>query len=246
MLAGFYTAASGILVQQRNLNEIGNNLTNSQTVGYRSRRLVQSTFEHDFLTRYENGEYTNIGEGDPVSLVDIVETNFNENSLEDTTWPYDMALVGEGFFNILGEERQYLTRNGNFNIDAEGYLVLDGVGRVMGESGELYIGGPDFTVTNDGYVFDENNRYVDKLLITQPAENAPIYKFDNGMYVTENAEVLQNSTVYQKTLERSNVDMNLEYTKLIEAQRNFQACATALTTVDNMNAKAATLSSITG
>ena len=33
MLAGFYTAASGILVQQRNINVIGNNMTNSQTVG---------------------------------------------------------------------------------------------------------------------------------------------------------------------------------------------------------------------
>ncbi|MBE6844115.1 MAG: flagellar hook-basal body complex protein [Ruminococcus sp.] len=245
MLAGFYTAASGILVQQRNINEIGNNITNSQTVGYRSRRLVQSTFEHNLLTRYENGKYTNIGEGDPVSLVDIVETNFDENSLKDTSWPYDMALVGEGFFNILGEERQYLTRNGNFNIDDEGYLVLDGIGRVMGESGELYIGGADFKVTNEGYVYDENNRYVDKLLITMPADDAQIYKFDNGMYVTDNAQIYENPTVYQNTLERSNVDMNQEYTKLIEAQRNLQACSTALSTVDAMNAKAATLSSIT-
>jgi len=245
MLAGFYTAASGILVQQRNINEIGSNMTNSQTVGYRSRRLVQSTFEHDYLTRYENGNYKNIGEGDPVSLVDIVETNFNENSLEDTDWPYDMALVGEGFFNIQGQERQYLTRNGNFNIDEEGYLVLDGIGRVLGESGDLYIGGPEFTVNSEGYVFDQNGRYVDKLLITQPAENAAIYKFDNGMFITDNAEVYQNPTVYQKTLERSNVDMNQEYTKLIEAQRNLQACANSLTIIDTMNAKAATLSSVT-
>lgn len=244
MLAGFYTAASGILTQQRNINEIGSNITNSQTVGYRTRRVVQSTFEHDFLTRYENGKYTSIGEGDPVTLIDVVETNFNPNSLKETDWPYDMAIAGEGFFNIQGEGRQYLTRNGNFNIDEEGYLVLDGIGRVMGESGDLYIGGPGFTVNDEGYVFDNNNNYVDKLLITQPAENAQIYKFDNGMFVTDNAEVFQNPTVYQKTLERSNVDMNQEYTKLIEAQRNLQACATALSTVDNMNAKAATLSSI--
>ncbi len=245
MLAGFYTAASGILVQQRNINEIGSNITNSQTVGYRSRRVVQSTFEHEFLTRYEDGKYTGIGEGDPVSLVDIVDTNFNPNSLKETSWPYDMAIVGDGFFNIQGEERQFLTRNGNFNIDDEGYLVLDGIGRVMGESGELYIGGPEFRVNEQGYVFDNENRYVDKLLITKPAENAQIYKFDNGMFVSDNAEVLEIPTVYQRTLERSNVDMNQEYTRLIEAQRNLQACATALSIVDTMNAKAATLSSIT-
>ncbi len=244
MLSGFYSAASGILVQQRNINEIGNNLTNSQTVGYRSRRVIQTTFEHNLLTRYEGGKYTRIGEGDPVSLVDIVDTNFDGNSLEETEWPYDMAIVGEGFFNIQGQERQFLTRNGNFNIDDEGYLVLDGIGRVMGESGDLYIGGSDFRVTEEGYVFDQNNRYVDRLLITQPTDDAQIYKFNNGMFVADNAEVYENPTIYQKTLERSNVDMNLEYTRLIEAQRCLQSCATALSTVDNMNSRAASISSI--
>ncbi len=245
MLTGFYSAASGILVQQRNINEIGSNMTNSQTVGYRSRRVIQSTFEHNLLTRFENGVYNAIGEGDPASLVDVVETNFDPNSLEETEWPYDMALVGGGFFNIQGENRQFLTRNGNFNIDDEGYLVLEGVGRVMGESGDLYIGGSNFRVNEDGYVFDQNNQYVDRLLITQPAENSQIYKFNNGMFVTDNAEVYENPTVYQKTLERSNVDMNLEYTRLIEAQRCLQSCATALSTVDNMNARSASISSIT-
>ena len=106
MLAGFYTAASGILVQQRNLNEIGNNITNSQTVGYRTRRVVQSTFEHNLLTRFEHNKYNKIGEGDPCSLVDVVETNFDPNSLKETDWPYDMALVGDGFFNVQGAERR--------------------------------------------------------------------------------------------------------------------------------------------
>lgn len=245
MLAGFYTAASGILVQQRNINEIGNNMTNSQTVGYRSRRVVQSTFEHEYLTRLENGKYNYIGQGDPVTLVDVVDTDFDPESVEESTFPYDMALIGDGFFNIQGDQRQYLTRNGNFNIDEEGYLVLEGIGRVMGESGDLYIGGSDFTVTEQGYVFDENNRYVDKLLITQPTEDANTYKYDNGMYITDNAEIVDVPTVNQYALERSNVDMNQEYTRLIEAQRTLQACATALSTVDNMNAKSATLSSIT-
>ena len=245
MLAGFYTAASGILTQQRAINEIGSNITNSQTVGYRTRRVVQSTFEHNLLTRFEAGKYTTIGQGDPCSLVDVVETNFDPSTIKETGWPYDMAIVGDGYFNIQGENRQFLTRNGNFNIDEEGYLVLDGIGRVLGESGDLYIGGSDFRISDEGYVFDDQGRYVDKLLITQPAENADTYRFDNGMYITNNAEVVEDATVYQNVLERSNVDMNLEYTRLIESQRNLQACATALGIMDNINAKAATLSSIT-
>ncbi len=246
MLAGFYTAASGILVQQRNVNVIGDNMTNSQTVGYRSQRVMQSTFEKNMLTRYENGKYKTIGEtGDPAALVDEVETNFNYSSLKDSDSPFDMAIAGDGYFNVRGTNRQYMTRNGNFNIDEEGYLVLDGVGRVLGESGTLQIGGSDFTVTQDGYVFDADNQYVDKLLITKVAEGSELKKYPNGMFSTDRANIIDNPDVYQKTLERSNVDMNQEYTRLIEAQRNLQACATALSTVDNMNAKAATLSSIT-
>ncbi len=245
MLAGFYTAASGVLVQQRNINEIGSNITNSQTVGYRTRRVVQSTFQHTLLTRYEGGRYTTLGVGDPCSLVDVVETNFDPSTVKETNWPYDMAIVGDGFFNIQGENRQFLTRNGNFNIDEEGYLVLDGIGRVLGESGDLYVGGSDFRVNDEGYVFDNEGRYVDKLLITQPTADADTYRFDNGMYITNNAEVVQDPAVYQNALERSNVDMNLEYTRLIESQRNLQACATALGIMDNINSKAATLSSIT-
>ncbi len=245
MLAGFYTAASGLLVQQRNVNVIGNNMTNSQTVGYRSQRVMQSTFEHNYLTRYENGVYKYIGQGDPATLVDEVETNFNYSSLEDSDNPFDMAIAGDGYFNIQGQNRQYMTRNGNFNIDEEGYLVLEDVGRVLGENGTLKINGSDFTVTKDGYVFDADNQYVDKLLITKVAQGSDLRKYPNGMFSTDRANIVNNPDVYQFTLERSNVDMNQEYTRLIEAQRALQACATALSTVDTMNAKAATLSSIT-
>ena len=115
----------------------------------------------------------------------------------------------------------------------------------MGESGELRIGGSDFVVTQEGYVFDSNNQYVDKLLVTNPAEGSDIQKRPNGFFTCDNVETVDEIDVYQKTLERSNVDMNQEYTNLIAAQRAFQACSTALSTVDNMNAKAATLSSIT-
>lgn len=245
MLAGFYTAASGILTQQRNLNVIGNNMTNSQTVGYRSQRLVQSTFEHDYLTRFENNVYTGIGTGDPATLVDEVETNFNYESLKDSDSPFDMAVVGDGYFNIQGADRQYMTRNGNFNVDEEGYLVLEDVGRVLGQNGPIRVNGSYFTVTKDGYVFDKEYNFIDRLLVTRTADGSQLRKYPNGMFSTDRANIVENPTVYQYTLERSNVDMNQEYTRLMEAQRCLQACATGLSTIDTMNQKAATISSIT-
>ncbi len=245
MLSGFYTASSGMLVQQRNLNVISNNLANSQTTGYKSERLVTSTFDQEFLTRIEKNNTEQIGVGSAVSLVDDVITNFSGSSLDETARPLDMAIVGEGFFNVQGAERQYMTRNGNFNIDQEGYLVLKDVGRVLGQNGAINLNGSSgFAVSSDGRIFDENGQYVDRLLITMPTEDANMLKYNNGLYSSTAVETLDNATVYQNVLERSNTDMNLEYTRLIEAQRAFTSCSTALRIVDQMNAKAATLASI--
>ncbi len=244
MLSGFYTAGSGILNQQRNVNVIGNNISNSQTAGYKAQRMVQSTYEHNFLTRLEDGIYHKIGEGDPAVYTDVVETITDESYLRETENPYDMALVGEGYFNIAGNNGTYLTRNGNFNIDAEGYLVLEGIGRVQGRNGSLLVKGADYSITPHGLVYNSEGVYVDRLLISKPADGTQVKKIDNGMFTAEQTDIVDVTTVYQNHLEQSNVDMNEEYTGLIEAQRALQACASALKMVDNINAKAATISSI--
>ena len=244
MLSGFYTAGSGILNQQRNVNIIGNNISNNQTAGYKAQRMVSTTYEHNFLTRLENGVYTKIGEGDPAVYTREVETLYDESYLKETENPYDMALVGSGYFNIAGTNTTYLTRNGNFNIDAEGYLVLEGIGRVQGRNGDLMVGGSDYTITPRGLVYNSDGVFVDRILVTKPVEGSEIKKFDNGMFVAENTEDVDTPTVYQNHLEQSNVDMNEEYTNLIEAQRALQACASALKMVDKINEKAAGLSGI--
>lgn len=238
MLRGYYSAASGILVQQRNLNVIGNNITNASTVGYRAQRVIQSTFDQEVVSRYENGKYTTIGTGSQTNVVDTVETNFNESSIYETENPFDMAIISEGFFNISGDNGQtFMTRNGCFNIDAQGYLVLDGIGRVQGENGDIYVGGSDFSMDSLGNIYDINGNFAGKLRITIPAEEAQTIKMENGLFVTDNVTDAEVPKVINYGYERSNVNMNDEYTRLIEAQAAFRACSTALSMIDQMNGK---------
>ncbi|MBE6840376.1 MAG: flagellar hook-basal body complex protein [Ruminococcus sp.] len=238
MLRGYYSAASGILVQQRNLNVIGNNITNASTVGYRAQRVIQSTFDQEVVSRYENGKYTTIGTGSQTNVVDTVETNFNESSIYETENPFDMAIISEGFFNISGDNGQtFMTRNGCFNIDAQGYLVLDGIGRVQGENGDIYVGGSDFSMDSLGNIYDINGNFAGKLRITIPAEEAQTIKMENGLFVTDNVTDVEVPKVINYGYERSNVNMNDEYTRLIEAQAAFRACSTALSMIDQMNGK---------
>ncbi|MDR0919132.1 MAG: flagellar hook-basal body complex protein [Oscillospiraceae bacterium] len=253
MQAGFYTAAAGLLSQQRTLNTISNNLANVQTPGYKTERVLTTTFEYEYMNRFEKGCKTNIGFTSPLLQVDDVITDFSESSLEETGFPYDMGLVGEGFFNIKGEEHDFLTRNGNFNIDEEGYLILPDVGRVQGNianengnttQGDIFVGGADFTVNDQGMIWDNTGEYVGTFHISQPEDINEMQKYSNGLFVDENVRDVAVPTIYQGHLERSNIDMNSEYSRVLETQNALVACSTALKLIDQINSRTATLCSI--
>ncbi len=243
MLKGFYTAASGIFMQQRTLNTLSNNITNASTPGARSARLVSTTFEQEMTRRLDGGGSEVIGSQSPIRIVDTVYTDYDSSFLEETGRPFDFAIAGEGFFSIAQGEQIGYTRNGNFDIDEEGFLELRGVGRVLGENGEIYLGTSDFTVRDDGTVFDSLGNEVDKLRLRVPADFDDFQQMTNGLFINNNEEGAVDNingmpfSVMQGHYERSNIDMNREYTLLMEAQRNFQSCSAALQMIDSINQK---------
>lgn len=247
MFSGFYTVASGMLTQQRALNVQANNVANINTPGFKSEDVVCTTFQQQLLTRIEGGQQTYIGKGSPIRLVEDVASRFDASMLEETGRPFDVAIAGEGYFNVMVGERRMLTRNGNFDIDEEGYLVLRGAGRVQGESGDLQVDGANFTITGEGEVLNARGRRIDDLLLSRPAEGTTLEKFTNGLYVVPQGqeetalEEVDGVYIIQNCIERSNVDMNRELTTVIETQRNFQSCNNALKTIDQMNQKTANM-----
>lgn len=254
MFSGFYTAASGMMIQQRKINVLTNNIANSKTPGFRAERVVTETFDHELLTRMERGNTAVVGSGSPIRIVRDVPVNFDSSSLAETGRPFDMAIEGHGFFNVLkaavedengaetAPEQTLLTRNGNFELDGEGYLVLPGIGRVLGQKGEIKLGSAYFSVSKEGVITDARGRRVDTLLVTEPIQGAALEKTGTGLYTVED---LENNTrrakanVLQGVIENPNIDINREYSLVMEAQRAFQACSSAIKIVDAMNQKAA-------
>lgn len=187
MATGFYTAASGMLMQQRILNVLGNNMSNDQTPGFKTARTISSTFEWELLNRVENHrDHLLNAKASPVRIVHDVPTDIESGSFMETQRPYDMAVNSEGFFNVIENGETYMTRNGNFDIDPEGYLILRGHGRVQGEDGDIHVGGSNFTVDVDGSIHTVDSRGkrvdIDKLLITAPDEGILLTVKRNGMY----------------------------------------------------------------
>ncbi len=243
MLSGYYTIASGMMANQKHLDVISNNLVNAQTTGYRAARATFSSFEMELMSVMQNGQQTALGDGvgAPIVLIDGEKTLFQPGLLELTERSLDVAINGDGFFSITGGDgTTYLTRNGGFDLDTEGYLILPGVGRVMGSNGYIRATDANVQITADGTVLSATGAQLGKILVSAPTDYTTLERTANGMFTS--AETLPAATQYtlvQHRLEKSNVNLNSELTNLIAAQRAFQSCSSALSTIDSINRKAA-------
>lgn len=238
MFSGFYTAASGVLMNQRALNISANNIANVKTNGYRAKRLVKTTFDQQ-LVREMNGQTDGLGGGSTISLAQGEMTSHKQGSIVDTGKKYDLAISGNGFFVIQGENQQFLTRNGHFTKDEEGYLVLPGVGRLMGDAGPVMVDEAGFKVGSDGIIYDDEDGELDQIQIMEPDNYDNLTFNDNGTYGANDGVALNQvyPEIYQERLEESGVDLNSEMTRAMELQRAFQSCGKALTIIDQMNQK---------
>src|SRR6185437_8439647 len=128
-------AVSGIDANQTMLDEIGNNIANADTVGYKAGQVQFG----DLLSEQIAGATAPTGRAggtNPVAvgsgvLVTSVGTDLTEGSLESTGNPNDVAIQGSGYLIVDKNGQQLYTRDGALTPDAAGNLTVDG-GLVMG------------------------------------------------------------------------------------------------------------------
>ena len=119
--SAFFTAISGISATGRALGEIGNNIANAETTGYKSRRV---SFGDLFgATIGGGGTSTAVTEGRGVSVTGI-DAVFSQGSLESTSNSLDLAIDGNGFFHTVDSAgNNFYTRDGQFSVNSTGTIV---------------------------------------------------------------------------------------------------------------------------
>jgi len=102
------------------MNTVGNNISNVNTVGYKSQRM---DFQ-DFVYQY-TGTAAGMGQIGRGTSVGIIMNDFMQGSLETTTSATDIAITGNGFFQVrpLTSNEKFYTRAGNFTFNRDGFLV---------------------------------------------------------------------------------------------------------------------------
>ena len=229
MVRGFYSAAAGLFTRQKATNVISNNIANATTAGFKAQSTVESSFGEHFVARLSELEGVsddNIGQGAFMTVNSSEYTDFSQGNVESTGRNVDMAISGEGFF--LVESEQYgpvLTRNGQFEIDEDGELYLPGVGKVLNDGEDtISLESSNFTVSSSG-VISIDGEEVDTLYIAVPTEDADIKSIGNGVFQCEDnydeAEP-ENYSVRQGMLEKSNINLAQEMSRLLANQKRFQ------------------------
>ncbi len=242
MVRGFYAAAAGVFVQQKSLNVISNNIANASTAGFKTQSTMESTFGDHLVSRLssmENVSKKNIGPGSFMTVNNSEFTDFSQGNFESTGRTVDMAINGEGFFVVESETYgEVLTRNGQFEIDADGDLVLPGVGKVLGEGGgTINLEDSDFTVDTTGTIRVGNDE-VGKLFIAAKGEETVLKSVGEGLFKSEDSYDQQdtaNYAVMQSALEKSNINMAKEMSKIIAGQNQYNSCTQILKIYDGIN-----------
>ncbi|MVB09755.1 Flagellar basal-body rod protein FlgG [Caprobacter fermentans] len=233
MVRGFYMLGSGILTQSRVLNTISNNVANADTNGFKKSRVMEKTFGSMVVERVDRNR-TPVGSASLMNTADEAVTDYSQGTVNQTGRKLDFAIKGDGFFAVQGDNGTVYTRNGSFNIDGDGYLVLKGQGRVLGSDGNPIRPGTD-EISSDGQGYlTANGASVGQLAVYRFPDNAELKTVGEGLFQGTNAGLVTTPAVLWKSLEGSNVDMTEEMTNALSSQRELQSCSQALKMYDTV------------
>jgi flagellar basal-body rod protein FlgG len=253
MMRSLYTAASGMIAQQYNMDTIANNLANVNTTGFKGN---QARFQ-DLVYQEIQAPGAPVGAsivpvGQEVGLgtkVSDSEKVFTQGSLVQTSNPLDVAIEGDGFFQItMPDGTTAYTRDGSFKEDANGSIVTaDGYfvqPQITIPQNAISVSiGPDGTVTAQVPGSSQPQtlgqlqlaRFVNNAglspvggdnLLTQTAASGPPIVTTPGL---NGAGVLQGGY-----LESSNVQVVNEIVNMIVAQRAYEANSKSIGAADQM------------
>lgn len=135
MLRALYSAVSGLENHQTGLDVIANNIANVNTVAFKASRV---TFKEAFVQLLQGASRPPGDQGgtDPIEVgsgmqIGSIDQQFTQGTLQTTGNNTDLAIQGDGFFVVTDGAKQYYTRAGNFQLDANGDLITGDNGYIV-------------------------------------------------------------------------------------------------------------------
>jgi len=253
MIRSLYTAATGMIAQQTQIDVTSHNIANVNTIGYKKQR---AEFADLF---YQVSEYAGVSSSDTsISPTGIevglgarptaITKQFTQGNFKETGNNLDMAITGNGFFQLqLPDGSIGYTRNGAFKLDGQGQVVnSDGYKLIpeitVPETAIAVSVGTDGTVSvvQAGETEPSQVGQIELANFINPAglhslgDNNYVNTVASGDAILGTAGLEGLGQIKQGFVEMSNVQLVEEMTDLITGQRAYEANSKAITTSDEM------------
>lgn len=243
MFRGLYIAGTGMMLQRRKMETVTNNIVNSDTTGFKKDYLVSHTFDDVLIERINDSNVvarTNlVGPLNFGTQVDQIYTDYSFGNIEDTGRSADLLIAGDGFFAVMTPAGERYTRSGAFYVNSEGYLI-DGEGNyLLGDSGPIFTGTEEFSVSSSGEV-TVGDEITGRIRLVSFQDNTTLRKEGGNLYTSNNPpmEGAVNSSIIQGALESSNVEIAREMVDMITVYRAYETNQKMITMIDEINGKA--------
>lgn len=254
MFRALYTAASGMMAQQLNLDNIANNLANANTAGFRRRRVQFEDLLYQNLTMPGAAatQQTTLPTGLQIGLgtrsvaTEIIQA---QGDFTNTGNPLDLAIRGAGFFQVrLPSGEIAYTRAGALHLDAEGNLVtasgdpLEPAITIPPDATSITIGTDGtVSVTEPGQTQAQQVGQIQLALFPNPGglnsigDNLFLPTAASGDAIVGSPGASEGlGTIVQGMLEDSNVNVVEEFVHMILAQRAYEADSRVVRAADEM------------
>ncbi|MFN3658946.1 MAG: flagellar basal-body rod protein FlgG [Pseudolabrys sp.] len=253
-MRALHTAATGMMAQELNVQVISNNIANMRTTGYKRQRaeFQDLLYEHVNRVGTQTSSQGNILPagielGSGVKTVGTPRL-MTQGALAQTGKNYDLAIRGEGFFKILlPDGRTAYSRDGSFELDAQGRLVTV-QGNVLQPGITIPQNATSVSVNSQGQVSvtlpgSNVQNQVGQIELALFINKAGLQSMGDNLYLeTPASGQPQNGTpqtdgfgnLQQGYLEQANVEAVSEISDLIAAQRAYEMNAKVITAADQM------------
>jgi flagellar hook protein FlgE len=255
LIGSLTSGVSALRTFSKSIETIGDNIANANTTGFKSSRTRnEDSFSQTLETASGSSSSLQVGSGVNVATN---RQNFTQGSLSSTGVPTDIGIAGNGFFKVKNSatSESFVTRDGNFKLDATGYLVNSQGLRVQGAAGDIKLTNAvtnplqSFSVADDGeiteFYSDSTSATLNTIHLWNFNDPTSLERSSGNLYretpsagvinaLGDAAGTLGLGATKQGTIEMSNVDLAQEFTDLITAQRSFQAGSRIITVSDSV------------
>lgn len=217
------TAVHMMSSDMQRMNAISHNMVNATTPGYKREVPVFRSFDHVMQTAIVSGDQgvaARVGLPGVSNVVDGAA-----GSMRFTGKPFDLAVVGDGYFEVRMKHGTGYTRAGGFHLDASGRLVNEAGFAVQGMNGDIILNGANASIDGTGSI-SQNGQPVAKIKIVRFPGMDALVKAGDGIFEPRNGETTvaeSNAELRVGHLENSNVVPMREMVMMMETARHFEA-----------------------